>query len=73
MKKMVLILMLGVFTFGSSGFKTNSNTDISLDGETNCQEYAAGMWLIAKSKGYNNAQCTIIWSHHFDKCVLEGV
>lgn len=65
MKKIVLIFVLGVFTFGSSGFKSDNLPDIQ---QVDCQEYAAAAWLEAKSMGLFGDRLTQVWSNAHWAC-----
>lgn len=67
----MLILMLGVFTFGSSSFSNhniNTNLDDQLDFKVNCQEYAAAQWLEGKSLGFGNEILNLIFQNSYHFC-----
>lgn len=59
MKKIVLILLLGVFTFGSSGFKSFNNRHVEDDGAS-CFDLARGIVLAVYGEiNLNNVQLVL--------------
>jgi|GEM_PF-5595094 len=63
MKKVFLILMLGVFTLSLSSFKVSN-----LIPEVNCNNVAAAAWQEARDEGASNRQATIIFRATYFAC-----
>ncbi len=67
MKKVLLILMLGVFTFGSSGF-------VSLQGTQDCDDYALGVFEqdLLYPGAYSLQDSYDLYMFAYETCILNG-
>jgi hypothetical protein len=71
MKKVMLVLVMSVFTFGSSSFNSTNNKKVSEDEVQYdpCQYYAAGHWQEAINQGLTNEEAAQVFANHYHFCV----
>lgn len=67
MKKVLLILTLGVFALGSSSFKSIDEMP-----GVNCDEYAAQAWVDAVNDGYSGFIAFIAYTGYWNACMDTG-